>query len=202
MHAVAGLGMLAAARGDDAGAIAHYTAALNVMPWPQYIINLGDVYAAAGRYQDAQREYGLVDAIERLFQANGVNVDMELALFDADHHRDLPRALDRARQNMRERPSIFSADALAWTLYQAGDCGEAAQEEQAALRLHSLLPLTLFHAGMVASCNGDTVAATTYLQQAITLNPHFSVLYEGVAEQTLQALRSHAPVAASSGEGT
>jgi len=200
IHAEAGLAMIAAARGDYAGAIAHYTAALNVMPWPQYIINLGDVYAAAGRPQDVERQYGLVDAIERLFRANGVNVDMELALFDADHHRDLPNALALARQNMQQRPSILAADALAWTQYQAGDCAGAGATERAALRLGTQLPLTLFHAGMIAHCNGDGAAATGYLARTIALNPHFSVLYDGVAEQTLQALRASPMAAVAAGE--
>ncbi|HEV7214032.1 MAG TPA: tetratricopeptide repeat protein [Chloroflexota bacterium] len=193
VHGEAGLAMVAAARGDYDGAIAHYTAALNVMPWPQYIINLGDVYAAAGRQQDAEREYGLVGAIEELFRANSVNVDAELALFDADHHRQLPQALALARQNAKERPSVMADDALAWTLYQSGDCPGAAQAERDALRLGTEMPLMLFHAGMIAQCSGDRDAATRYLNQTLSLNPHFSVLYDGVAERALRELGAGRP---------
>ena len=200
VHGEAGLGMVAAARGDYDDAIADYTAALDVMPWPQYIINLGDVYAAAGRQQDAQREYGLVDAIEKLFRANGVNVDAELALFDADHHRDLTGAVALARKTVQDQPSVMSYDVLAWTLYQMGNCKEASQAEGEALRLGSQLPLTLFHAGMVASCNGDAPTAATYLQHVVALNPHFSVLYAGLAEQTLQSLHVQPMVAVHGGE--
>ncbi len=199
VHGEAGLAMVAAARGDYASAIAHYTTALNVMPWPQYIINLGDVYTAAGHPVDAAREYGLVDAIERLFQANGVNVDMELSLFNADHHRHLPDTLTLAQKNMQTRPSVMSADALAWAQYQAGDCHGAAQTEQQALRLGTNTPLTLFHAGMIAACSGATAKATAYFQQTIDLNPHFSVLYDGVTQQQLRALQATAPAIAAAG---
>ena len=200
VHGEAGLGMVAAARGDYEGAIAHYTAALDVMPWPQYVINLADVYAAAGRQPDAQREYGLVDAIEKLFRANGVNVDAELALFDADHYRNLPAALALARQNAKEQPSVMADDVLAWTFYQMGDCQEAAQAERDAMRLGSQLPMMLFHAGMVATCAGDTATAIADLRQVVTLNPHFSVLYDGAAEKTLTALANSRTARA--GEGS
>ena len=199
MHCEAGLAMVAAARGDYQTAIADYTAALNVMPFPLYIINLGDVYAAAGRPQDAAREYGLVNVIEKLFQANGVNVDMELALYQADHHRNLPQALTLAQQNNQLRPSIMAADALAWTRYQSGDCRGAVAAERQAMRLGTRLPLMLFHAGMVARCVGDVDTATADLQQTISLNRHFSVLYDGVAETTLRAMTTGATASAREG---
>ncbi|HEY8743464.1 MAG TPA: tetratricopeptide repeat protein, partial [Chloroflexota bacterium] len=196
MHCEAGLAMVAAARGDYQTAIADYNAALNVMPFPLYIINLGDVYAAAGQPQDAAREYGLVAVIEKLFQANGVNVDMELALYQADHHQNLPQALALAQQNNQLRPSVMAADALAWTRYQSGDCRGAAAAERQAMRLGTRLPLMLFHAGMIARCAGDTATATADLQQAIALNPHFSVLYDGVAETTVAAITGGSPASA------
>jgi tetratricopeptide (TPR) repeat protein len=199
IHCEAGLAMVAAARADYQTAIADYNAALDVMPWPQYIINLGDVYAAAGRTQDAAREYGLVDVIEKLFQANGVNVDMELALYQADHRQNLPQALRLAQQNAQARPSVMAADALAWTRYQAGDCTGATAAEQQAMRLGTRLPLMLFHAGMIARCAGDNATASADLQQVVALNPHFSVLYDGVAEATLRALTGGA--IARAGEG-
>lgn len=200
IHCEAGLAMVAAARGDYQAAIQDYNTALKVMPFPLYIINLGDVYVAAGQPQDAAREYGLVDVIEKLFQANGVNVDMELALYQADHHQSLPQALALARRNAQLRPSVMSADALAWTLYAAGDCKGAATADQQAMRLGTRLPLMLFHAGMIARCSGDTASAMADLQQTVALNPRFSVLYDGVAETALGAMARGATAGAGEGK--
>lgn len=195
VHAEAGLGMVEAARGHHDAAIARYTAAVNAMPWPAYVIALGDLYQVSGKPEDAAREYGLVEAMEQLFKENGVDVDMDLALFDADHRRNLDEAVALARQAYRDRPSVTAADALAWTLYQHGDCREAAAVERDAMRLGTKLPLMLFHAGMVAGCAGDAAAARGYLEQTERINPHFSVLYESAARDTLASIRASQPLA-------
>jgi len=188
VHAEAGMAMVAAARGDFPTAIARYTTANSVMPVPAYIAALGDVYAALGHPQEAEQQYGLVDAIQKLYQANGVNSDMEIALFDADHRRNMQQAVPLARQAWRERPSVMGADALAWTLYQSGDCQGAAAAQKDALRLGTRLPIMLFHAGMIADCVGDASAAKNYLEATVSMNPHFSTLYEGIAQQTLKRI--------------
>ncbi len=198
VHGEGGLATIAAARGDYDSAIAHYHTAINVMPYPEYVIKLGDVYAAAGRNEEAQREYGLVDAIERLYEANGVNTDMDLALFDADHLRNMQRARELAHKALTDRPSVMAADVLAWTLYQSGDCAGAATAEEQAMRLGTRLPLMLFHAGMIARCAGDNAAAQRYLTQVQDLNPHFTVLYEGVARDALRSLNASSPAASGS----
>ena len=83
------------------------------MPLPQFVIALGDLYAATGQSDQAAQQYGLVQVEEQLYQANGVDQGAELALFDADHHRKLPEALDQARVAYERRPSITVADVLA-----------------------------------------------------------------------------------------
>ena len=67
----------------------------------------GDALAAAGQKQAAAEAYDLVAVIARLYRANGVNVDLELALFDADHHPG--RAVGRARRSA-EGPARASSD--------------------------------------------------------------------------------------------
>src|SRR5919112_1635525 len=113
--ALAGQAKVAAARGDLAQAVTLYRQAFNRMPLPEYAIALGDVYAEMGDRQKADEQYDLVREIDRLYRANGVNTDLEIALFYANHDLDLQTSLEKARSAYQERPSIHAADVLAWT---------------------------------------------------------------------------------------
>ncbi|MCW5852563.1 MAG: tetratricopeptide repeat protein [Anaerolineae bacterium] len=188
--ALAGLGRVYAARGqwDDASLLLRQ--AVDVMPMPEYVILLGDVYTAAGRPDEAATQYALVRAIQQLHRANGVELDMESALFDADHDHDLPDALVRARAAYAQRPSIHAADVLAWTLYKAGQPAEAQPFMQIALRLGTRDALLYYHAGMIALANGDRAEAQRRLAAALDINPYFSLLYSAQAHATLEQLRT------------
>ena len=69
--------------------------------------------------------YHLVLFEQNLYRTNGVDVDLELALFDADHNQNLSEAVTRARSAYARRPSIHVADVLAWTLYRNSNYAEA-----------------------------------------------------------------------------
>lgn len=173
----AGLAQVRAAHSDDAAAIELLTRAVEAMPLPEYVIALGDLYARTGRAGEAARQYDLVRALEKLFAANGADVDVETALFDADHGIDLPNALARARAGYERRPSIHAADVLAWTLHQSGRSQEAEPYMREALRLGTKDALKLYHAGMIADALGKSDEARAYLDQALAINPHFSLLH-------------------------
>ncbi len=189
-YARAGLGSVRAAEGNYADAITLYTRAVNTMPLPQFVITLGDIYAAAGRPDNAARQYALAEVEEKLFAANGVDVDAELALFDADHDRDLPDTLVRARAAYERRPSVTVADILAWTLCKNGDYPAAQQMMNQALRLGTRNALMYYHAGIIAYRLGNNQLAIDYLEKAVTLNPHFSILYADSARSLLSELES------------
>lgn len=182
-YANAGMANVKAAEGDYAGATAIYTQVIATLPLPQFVIALGDIETAAGRPADAAAQYALAGVEEQLFAAGGVDVDAELALFDADHGRDLPRTLERARAAYARRPSVVVADVLAWTLYQSGDYAEAQAMSRTALRLGTQSALMYYHAGMIARALGDTAASAAYLHKALALNPSFSLLYAAGARQ-------------------
>ena len=142
VHARAAQAKLAAARGDYRRAIAGYTSVVQRYPLPAYVIALGDVYRAAGRPAAARRQYSLVRAEEQLYAANGVNVDVELALFDDDHGGDVAAALDRIRAVARIQRSVTVEDALAWTLFKAGRRSRGARRlEPGASPRHARLEL-------------------------------------------------------------
>ncbi|MGH2561304.1 MAG: tetratricopeptide repeat protein, partial [Thermomicrobiales bacterium] len=119
VYGTAGLGKVAAARGDFARAIALYADAIQVMPTPEFVIALGEVYQAAGRSDNAEEQFALVQAMTALSRENGVATDVELAIFVADHGGNLDDVLAWAETGYATRPSIHSADALAWVRYRA-----------------------------------------------------------------------------------
>lgn len=165
VHALGGLGRVEAARGDLDAAIAHYTQAIDVVPLPEYVIALGDVYAAAGDVDAAEEQYAVVDAIAQLYEANGVNTDLQIAMFNADHDRDLAATVVRAEAAFAAQPSIQAADVLAWVQYKAGDIGAAVAAIEQALRTGTGEPLILFHAGVILQAAGDDARAAEYLQR-------------------------------------
>jgi tetratricopeptide (TPR) repeat protein len=186
--ALAGRAKVAAARGDLEQAAKLYQQAFDRMPLPEYAIALGDVYTEMGNLQKAEEQYDLIQGIDKLYRANGVNTDLEIALFYADHDLDLQTSLEKARSAYEARPSIHTADALAWTLYKTGDYQAAQRYVSEALKLGTRDPLKLFHAGMIAKALGQDERATAYLQQAINLSPHFSLLYADKAADALKDL--------------
>jgi tetratricopeptide (TPR) repeat protein len=183
VYGEAGLARVEAAQGDYDRAIARLRRVVDRLPSPQNAILLGDVLTAAGRPAEARRAYGLVDAIERLLEANGVRTELQTALFDLDHDRDLAGALERAQAAYDDAPSLAAADTLAWALYKNGRCGDARARSQEALRLGTQDALMLFHRGEIERCLGNERAARAYLRRALAVNPHFSLLYERTARE-------------------
>lgn len=189
VYAIAGLGRVQAAQGNTEEAIQSLGKAIAIMPMPEFVITLGDLYQATGQQEKASQQYQLVATIEKLYRANGVDMDMEIALFNADHDQNLQETLALAQKAYANRPSIHGADALAWALYKTGNYQEAQKYSQEALKLGTKDALKLFHAGMIALKLEDDTQARDYLEQVLVINPHFSVLYATEAQKTLQALK-------------
>ena len=190
VHALAGLAKVRAARTDYDDAISLYSQVVARYPIPEYVIALGDVYRTAGHQEEAAKQYDLVAVIDRLYKANGVNTDLQMALFFADHDLRLNEALRQARTEYQRRGSIQAADVLAWALYKSGQYQEAREYSQEALRLGTQDALFLFHAGMIHYRLGDYDKARDYLSRAVDINPRFSLLYAETAADTLQQLQS------------
>jgi len=142
-------------------------------PLAEYAILLGDALAGAGRQDDATRAYERVEAIQALYTANGVNVDLELALFAADH-KPGKAALAKAKKGFASHPSLFAHDVVAWNQYKVGNLEEAAEESAAALRIGSRDPSQRYHAAVIALARDDRAAATGHLQTVLDTNPRFS----------------------------
>ena len=167
-------------------AIAAEQEAVNRIPLPQYVAMLGDLQRAAGRPAMARRQYALIGVIQRLLVANGVDTDLETALFDVDHGIRLRSSLALARRAQRERPSIDGDDVLAWALARTGHCQEALGYSKSALHLGTRDALKLFHRGAIEQCLGNRAAARGWFRRALALNPRFSVLWAPTARRELR----------------
>jgi tetratricopeptide (TPR) repeat protein len=189
VYALAGLGRVRAAQGEWEEAIEYLNEAVTIMPMPEFVIALGDLYQASGQQEAADGQYQLVAAIETLYRANGVDMDMEIALFNADHEKNMTETVALARKAYANRPSIHGADALAWALYKSGNYEEARKYSAEALKLDTKDSLKLFHAGMIARQLGDKSQARQFLEEALAINPHFSILYGEEAHETLEMLK-------------
>jgi tetratricopeptide (TPR) repeat protein len=188
VHALAGRARLAAALGHYTEAAALYRRVVDRYPLPAYVIALGETYQAEGASRRAARTYALVRAEEALYAANGVNVDAELALFEADHG-DPAAALAAARSVAAVQRSVTVEDVLAWALFKSGHPAAALSASDRALALGTQDATMLFHRGAIESALGRNAAAHSDLTRALAINPRFSPLHAPVARRLLETTR-------------
>ena len=174
-----GMARVAAAHGDLAGAARLLEPAAARLPLPATVALLGDVRAAQGDRAAAATQYRLVRVIERLNQANGVAVDLELARFEADHARDPgarpDKAVAMARRALAERPTIYGEDTFGWALRQAGRPRQALPHARAAVRLGTRDGLLWYHLAAVEADLGMTAPARRHLAEAFAISPYLTV---------------------------
>ena len=192
-RSLSGLAKVRAAQGKFDDSIRLYQRSIDIIPFPQYVEELGDVYQRAGKQKQAQMEYDLVEYIAHLSKLNQVLANRELAMFYADHDMKLPQALELARQELTVRRDIYTWDVLAWTLYKNGQLKEAGEAMQKALQLNTNDSLLFFHAAMIGHSLGRDSSAADLLARALKLNPHFHVLYGEVASRVLAGLTASHP---------
>jgi tetratricopeptide (TPR) repeat protein len=186
-NALAGLGKVNAALGKINNSINYYLKAIAIVPMPEFVSAMGDVLAAAGRSQEAKRQYDLVEFIGNLSKINKEIYNRQLALFYADHvEQKRTEALKMTEEELKFRKDIYGYDAYAWCLYKNGRYSEAAESMQKALRMKTPDPMLYFHAGMISSALDRNAEARKYLQKAIKLNPHFHPLFAKVAVDKLR----------------
>lgn len=183
VHAQAGLAHVEASIGDFRTALPLFRHVVERLPLPQYAIWQGDALRVAGHRAAARRAYELVSVIGRVQAANGVRTELLTALFDLDHGRKLVGALSRARTAWGRAPSIDSEDVLAWGLLRNGRCREALPHSVRALRLGTRDALKFFHRAMIERCLGHDATATQWFGRALSVNPHFSLLWAPVARR-------------------
>jgi tetratricopeptide (TPR) repeat protein len=160
--ALAGRARLA---GTSPEAIALWRKVVERLPLPEYAIGLGEAELAAGRESAGRRDLALVGAEEKLLAGAGVNTDVELAIYEADHGSKA-RGLELARRAWAAAPSVRSADALGWALTRAGRPEDGLRWAHRALKLGSLDPVFRYHAAVAAREVGRRKEAARNLRLA------------------------------------
>jgi tetratricopeptide (TPR) repeat protein len=187
-RAVASLGRVRAARNDLTGAIEQYEKAVRLLPDPNYVAALGDLYKIVGRDDEAKKQYELVEQIGRLSQLNGALYNRQLALFYADHDLKTEESYKLALREYEARKDVYGADALAWTALKVGKIAEAQAAIKDALRLGTNDAKLFYHAALIARASGDESAARDFLQRALKLNPQFDPLQSAAAKTLPESL--------------
>ncbi len=188
--ALAGMGNVQAAGGNYEKAIDYYQQSVAAVPQPIALAALGDAYARLGDAKSAKQQYDTVDFIGHLAEINQVVYNRDLALFYADHSIKTDTAVQLALSELNIRRDVFGYDAAAWTLYKDGRARDAAPYMEQALGLGTNDAKMLFHAGMIEDALGNKQRAEAYLEKALDLNPHFSVLLEPQARQALAQIKA------------
>jgi tetratricopeptide (TPR) repeat protein len=185
-RALASLGRARAAQGDLEGGIEQYEHAVRIIPDPQFVAALGDLYRLVGRDKDAARQYSLVEKIGRLNELNGALYNRQLALLYADHDLKPEEGYTNALREYAVRRDIYGADTLAWTALKEGKIAEAQSAIKEALRLGTKDARLFYHAGMIARAAGDNNGARDYLKRSLALNPQFDPLQAPIARKALE----------------
>ena len=179
------LARVRAAQGRDEEAIPLYGKAVGRYATVPVLAELADLYARRGNEFLARLNY---DKIEQAAAAGGGAYDRELALYYADHGRNLPKAVELARRDLQLRQDVYAYDTLAWALCQNGRYEEAEKAMAEALKLGTQDAGFFYHAGMIARGRGDKVKARQYLERALAVNPYFSPRQAPLARQALADL--------------
>jgi len=190
--ALAGLGKVSASQGRYDEAIAYYQQAINIVPQPEYLAALGDLYTITDRPDQAQLQYETVETIGTLAALNEQVYNRSLANFYSDHDMKPKDALRLALAELESRKDIYGYDAAAWAQYKNGNYDEAQTLIEQAMRLGTRDARLYFHAGMIAHALGQDQQARENLEQALAINPHFSIFDSATARQTLEKLQATA----------
>ena len=186
--ATAGLARTRAAQGATGEAIALYQRAVAIVPQPEFLAALGDLYQLTGRGTDAAEQYALVRAIGQLQSVQAQVYNRQLVLFDANHAEAPAEAVRLAQGELAARKDVYGWDADAWALYAAGRYADADRAMVSARALGTVDPLLDYHAGMIAAALGHSADARRLLTAAIERNPGFDPLQAQRARDELARL--------------
>ncbi|MBC6448977.1 tetratricopeptide repeat protein [Actinokineospora xionganensis] len=184
-----GRAKVAAARGQTDDALAGYRDVVSRAPLPEHLHDYALLLTAAGRPEEAAAQFTVLDAQRALAEAAGATDDLDGSVIAADRG-DVTTALRLAEAEWGRRHQVLVADAMAWALHLNGRDAEALTFADRAGALGWRNAGLAFHRGMILHSLGRQAEAATALEQALSINPHFSVADAATARQTLETIRA------------
>jgi tetratricopeptide (TPR) repeat protein len=187
-----GLARVAAADGNLDEAIRQLSAAIAIVPQPEFLARRGDLYtlrAAPGDARRAANDYATVEAIAKLAGDASSVYDRTLALYLANHGLEPTRAVALVDAELAVRKDVYGYDADAWALLAAGRAEDAEAMIGRALDVGTRDAKVLYHAGMIAAALGQTDHARAFIEDSLALDPSFDPLQVSRARATLATLR-------------
>ena len=179
-----------AALGRTGAAAREFRHVVTTVPQPSYLLEYARLLTALGRHRAAAAQLAIFRTEEQLFRANGVALDTDQTLFEADFG-DPRAAVRNGRAALRTRPFLESHDALAWALHRAGRDRAALHQADQALSTGIRSASFHFHRGVIAHRLGRDALAARDLATALRLNPAFDPLDAPAARRLLTTLRVH-----------
>jgi tetratricopeptide (TPR) repeat protein len=165
----AGLARVAAAEGNFRNALDTVMTIVASTPTPGDLAFAGDMLAALGEHDAAERYYRLAEAAWR----TDMPEPSRLARFMAERGRSLDEAIAIGEKARIERNDIFTADALAWAYFQTGQLERAKELMTLALRTGSRDRVIRVHAAAIARATGDKLRARALVTDALDGLPRF-----------------------------
>ncbi|MBC7503420.1 tetratricopeptide repeat protein [Candidatus Gracilibacteria bacterium] len=153
------------------------------------MVELADLDSFMGHTVEFKQKIALAEITFGITAKLGINTDLEKSLFLSDHDIRLPDALTKSERAYQMRPNIFAADNLVWALYKNNQFSVAAKYTTGSLILGENDALILYHQGMIALKNNNTIEAKRYLKKSLELNPRFSIIGSRGLSDTLDLIK-------------
>ncbi len=166
-----GMARALAALGRTDEAIDILTTSIERFPEPALWTLLGELSESTGRDEEASAIYTQTAALIDRHGASGEDNSLEAARLHADH-ADPDDAVRFATVAFDNRPTVFAADVLAWSLTRAGRADEALPHVELANRLGTDSVDLHIHSAAAYAAAGEIAEARAALSAAFAGTPY------------------------------
>lgn len=145
---------------------------------PPVLAMLGDAYQLRGESDKAQNLWRQTEEImQEEAKVAKVAHAREVAMFYADHDRNLAQALQLSEIDLAQRSDPLAWDCHAWASFKNQQIEPARESIRKALKRTSGDCNVLYHAAVIEKSAGDLDAAREYVDRIQAINPNFSITY-------------------------
>ncbi|MBI3890203.1 MAG: tetratricopeptide repeat protein [Candidatus Wallbacteria bacterium] len=166
-RAVGPLARLLANQGESDHALELLKPAIACFQEPGLLGTLEDIAEARRDAAAARAAAEMLEVAAKLDLATTGRLNRTHAVLDLERQRAVERAVTAAEAEYRERPDIYSADALAWARFRTGKLQPAAKLSAEACRLGTPDALLLYHRGAILERQGKTAEGAAFLAEAL-----------------------------------